>query len=713
MSGDKIILDDEAERFFKELGGIDTDLSSRFLNRSFQMNERLDEEEQALDVWYILIVDLVRIIGSILTDARLLEGTASDNQIFGEFMTVMKKLSRRPIHDNRVLIRYRGAPKAYTEMGRTDYQVLFADMSVDTERVINIVKRRGPEMKHLYPTIKQVFDIFSNNRINSLYLRLPYGDKPDEADIFFVCLQILSRYEAARKTNTPIYFLNKMGRRLCSIMFNEMNRSDLNLTLLAGLNELKPESVHNMVEKVNKWINQSPAHITAANSIDVYSALFRFKNFKDKLIRPPIEVNNANWLIHQPGFKKASKESIQVSRLVVDFFADSPQKAARVLSSVYGDDFNTIEPEDLGERLGLASDLLDVIEHKSESLELEQEIVDNIEMRLDVVNDAVYENIFIDGPVLKVNIGGKKKTLSEKINEKISKLLLFFKNRLAVKNKIRSMRYGGINFSLQDYETLARDFNISVQAVKELIKILKECFDDDGSFRRAAFEHNIPEFARYEKKVFEFLLHYLKETVNSNDRFAFLNSLQLLIAELNQPKKAMGILLDDFLREPKSISYADRNSIMLANLLLRTYNKELNLDIEITPEEVLLVKNGLNQTMVSFSAGILDRNRVNFYEKIRTIHKHLIVTMDTHQEKDTAFPVRYLFSLEREIYIFLSLVGGPLATGVIRSALKEYGSPDSDVYTLSESRNNMLNILQLLKVLIRGMEESAIWRTFL
>ena len=703
MPEDRIVLDDEAERFFKELGGIESDLSSRLIPRSEQMAEGLDKEEQALDAWYILLVDLAGIMGSFLIDGRLLERTATENPTFRELLSIIRKLAQRPLHDNAVLIKYRGSPKPITGMGKTDYQVLFGDISIDMERVQNIVARRGPDLRYLASTIDQAFEAFSNSRINNIYLRFPLDDYPDDIENLFVCFQILSRYETARKTNSPIYFYNKKGRQFCPIMFNELNRSDLNLTLLAGLNELKPEFVYQMVEKIDRWLTESSENMTAGKSVDVFSALFKFKNFKNRLIKPSVEVNNIKWLIQQSSYENASGEAFRVGRLVLDSYGDAPHKAARLLASIYGNDYKTIEPWDLGERLDLASDLLDTIEKKNESLEIENEVVGNIEMRLDVVNDMVYEALFIDGPVLSINVGGKRKTLSEKINEKISRLIRFFKDRVVARNKLKSMHREITHFADKDYQTLAKDFGINIQTVKYLIELFKECFDADGCFRRAAFEHNIPEFACYEKKVFVFLLHYLKETVDQNDRVSFLNSLQLLIAELDQPTKAMEILLDDFLKDPKSISFSDRNSIMLANLLIRKYNKEPTLYVEITPEEVLLGKESPDKHVIRFTAAYLEENREKIFDKIRSIHRQLIFELDVKRKENITFPVRYLFSLEREIYIFLSLVGGALSTGIVRSALREYGNPDADVYRLRESRENILNILQLLRIIIRGM----------
>lgn len=708
MPDEKIVLDDEAERFFRELGGIDTDARTRLISKtSEQMDESLNKEEERLDVWYIILVDMVHLIGSFLTDARLLEGTMSDNRTFNDLLSVFSKISKRPVHDGSVFIKYRGISNESTREGKTDFQVIFGDLILDTDKVKSIIKRRGSEMAYLAGRTNQAFEAFSDYRINNLYIRLP-GEDAFGAENLFVCLQILSRYESARKNNTPIFLFRKGQREFCQIMFNEMNRSDLNLTLLAGLNGLKPEFVNSLVQKVDRLMVQSDQEAPAMPSANVFSMLFKFKNLREKIFQPAIEVNNLQWLMQQKNDQKITREKIQVGRLVMDSFGDSPQKASRVLDSVYGDDYKTVGSQDLGERLSLASELLDAIDEKQGDAKIEQEIMENIEVRLDIVNDDVFDDILMDGSMLKVNIGGKEKALSEKIHESLVAMINFFKARVQAKKKIRSMISGPIDFDAQDIEALARDFNISIHAVKNLIRLLRECFDEEGRFKRGAFEQNIPEFAQYEKKVFEFLLHYLKETVNRNDRVAFLNSLQLLIAKLRQPQKAIGILLDDFFKDSEDVSFSDRNAIMLSTLLLRKYNKELNLDIEITPEEVLMVKEGLSGENVQFACNLIAEKRDFFFDKIRTIHKQLFVALSGQDVGEDCMPIRYLFSLEREIYIFLALIGGPIAVSVIRSALKEYGDPNSDIYRLPESQKNISNLMQLLKVVIRAMGRTGI-----
>ncbi|MGD8242897.1 MAG: hypothetical protein PVF59_08730, partial [Desulfobacterales bacterium] len=62
-----------------------------------------------------------------------------------------------------------------------------------------------------------------------------------------------------------------------------------------------------------------------------------------------------------------------------------------------------------------------------------------------------------------------------------------------------------------------------------------------------------------------------------------------------------------------------------------------------------------------------------------------------------------LLSLEREIHIFVSLLGGDIARSVLRSALNEYGNPDSEIYQMNSEVTIFEAFLLHLKVIFRGL----------
>jgi hypothetical protein len=63
----------------------------------------------------------------------------------------------------------------------------------------------------------------------------------------------------------------------------------------------------------------------------------------------------------------------------------------------------------------------------------------------------------------------------------------------------------------------------------------------------------------------------------------------------------------------------------------------------------------------------------------------------------------FLIALEREVHIFLALVGGNTAASILHSALSVFGNPGSQFYMAEEGRQNLYGLLTHLSVLVRGI----------
>jgi hypothetical protein len=237
---------------------------------------------------------------------------------------------------------------------------------------------------------------------------------------------------------------------------------------------------------------------------------------------------------------------------------------------------------------------------------------------------------------------------------------------------------------------------------RQLVDVLKKCFNEKGRFLKSSFIDALPRFARYEKKIFEFLWRHLKDVVAPEDRTVFLNALQLLSARMNQPKRAFKILLEDFLKDPGDIQFSDAKALVLANLILHEYDKSLA-DIEITPEDILFNQRGLNKEVARYAAWRMDRDQEAFFDKVRTIHQGLCEALEFGMTRRHRLSAKDLLGLEREVYIFLSMIETTVGRSVLRSAVTEYGSPESDLYFLKESDRFMSHLLQNLRIAIRGM----------
>ena len=67
-------------------------------------------------------------------------------------------------------------------------------------------------------------------------------------------------------------------------------------------------------------------------------------------------------------------------------------------------------------------------------------------------------------------------------------------------------------------------------------------------------------------------------------------------------------------------------------------------------------------------------------------------------------PFKYLLALERELHIFLALTGGQINRMILRSAVRKYGNPESNIYLFAAENQQYMNaLLQHLKLLIRAL----------
>lgn len=236
----------------------------------------------------------------------------------------------------------------------------------------------------------------------------------------------------------------------------------------------------------------------------------------------------------------------------------------------------------------------------------------------------------------------------------------------------------------------------------DMVTSFKQCFDTHGHFIRGSFEKHIPAFAKHSDQVFEFVWQYLKAARHRDERLALLNSLYSLVNKIDQSEEAVSVLLNDIFGVPDTVNIFDRNGLMLANLVIRKYNKEVNTEIELTPEEVFLVREGLIGSAVNVASGIIENNPKNIRQKQMAVYSGITTSLKTG-ETNGSMPFRYLLNLEREASIFLSLVGGPTPRAVLRDGLKMYGNPESDIYKVNGDYRHTIAFFQHLKILVRGL----------
>ncbi|MBW1827601.1 MAG: hypothetical protein JRI78_11635, partial [Deltaproteobacteria bacterium] len=344
---------------------------------------------------------------------------------------------------------------------KMDYVIRFGNTKVDVDTAHKMTKRLGAGTESLIQGMIKAFEIFSAREIGNLYLKFP-KESAEEFDLIRISLCILSQYKTALKSNSHIVIEKDGKKRSLPVIEDERGQPDPNLTLVAGLNGLKQTTLRDLITKVNAWMEKSASTSSGSQFVNVYNALFGIRKLQGKLIRPPVEINNVQHLMLDGAYDGTSdeeapvtKEKLQVTRLAMAISSGSPFREAQVVESVYGNDFAEIDSSRLEHRLESASDLLDCIEEQSTDPQIEKEVFDNIERRLELVRDDIFDTLFVATKTGRES--GEEKTITRRMHEKIYKMITFFKGRSVARKKMKAMIFQDIDFDDQDYETIGKD----------------------------------------------------------------------------------------------------------------------------------------------------------------------------------------------------------------------------------------------------------------
>jgi hypothetical protein len=390
-----------------------------------------------------------------------------------------------------------------------------------------------------------------------------------------------------------------------------------------------------------------------------------------------------------------------VTKVANNRFKGSPKDATLAVNSIYGDDYDQVDAKNLSERVKYINDLLAPLDKNPKAVKVIEGITQRLEKAVAQMPQDVLDDVIIDDGELKL-WSNDEGSLNTKVNKNLLGVIETAKKRNRSNKEHPQIPDLDKEFSDEDYETLADNFNIGVEEAKEIAGLLKNCVNERGNFVRPEFEKKVSDFSQHKKTIFPIVWQFLKNFGEEKNCFSFLNALQVLVEDLQQPIDAIKILLADFCLEPKKPTFQDRMAMMLCNQYIRTYNKERHLDIEITPEEVLLVQDGVNRRVQKYARWKINGEKKAFLQKAITIREHLQESLNADQSDDLSHNIRSLLTLEREIYIFLSIAGGEIGYTLLRDALSTYGNPKSPIYQQKASHIHASALIQHLAVIIRG-----------
>ena len=712
-----------------------------------------------MDQRYMQMIQLVHLLGSAFVSPHFLKGDNALDDTFSQLVRSLNKLALVPGHNGGILIREKAAYGSQLTRNVSRYTIQLSNIILNTEVAAEVARRLGSSVTQLLRKLQIAFDIFSLMGIHDLYLRIPNGSV-DNLEQIRISLEILSHFDQAVQSGSDIVYHVKDQKDTVPVIKGLHGQVDPNLTLVAALNNLSVVDMEEINKKVTHYIEQHPILSNSKEKYNIFTVMFHVKDIKEKLILPPIEVNNTKFRMADIEVQPDAAPKKNTDRHANP--VNSSNKVSANLSTLKKENIE-IDASDVDEKVDDQKQLLELTEPVNEPHQIanseESDDVDNAdsfeknppsfgnqEIQDKENNNSDGQMVYVDGFVNKLNevtdllaslentivgeeilnsiaeslqeyldqlkIGAKDDVTNEtdgslKIVGKFHSCLSSMFSRLKKRSKSEITALPSnrkwITFQNLDHSQIADRFNLTIPETEKILQILEGCFDSKGHFIRFEFENRIPKFIAYEGKIFEFLWDYLDKPLHRKDRVAFINSLHLLISNMSKPQNALFFLLDELCQDPSKISYSDRNAFMLASLLLRSYNKELSVDIELTPGEVLLVKDGLNKEILHFASMRVENDKDLIKKKIDTIHHRLINAFNKQKPKSIAWAPHFLLSLEREAFIFLSLVAGEPARQLLITALSEYGNPESKIYSHNLEEKDISLLLQHLKLLIRGL----------
>jgi hypothetical protein len=318
-----------------------------------------------------------------------------------------------------------------------------------------------------------------------------------------------------------------------------------------------------------------------------------------------------------------------------------------------------------------------------------------------MTGDAL-DSVTIQREGLKMQVGGKT-TLVGTMNNELLSIVSLGKESHMMERRLEMVEKLIAEPGPENLKAVSQTFQMPVKDVEKITNLILNLFRDRKYFIRSAFDVSLGDLAIQGSRAFELAWCVSKLLEGRGNRVACLNALQHLISRMQRPKQALRFLLADFCRFPDRVQFSDRNAMMLVNILLRSYNKELDVDIEMTPVEVLNVRDGLVKDIVNYAQFRIDTIETRFSTKVRAIHDKLTALLESSTPSQEKLTIRHLLFLEREIFIFLSLLSGKTAHTILISALNEYGNPLTGIYRYPRAASYLPVFLQQLKIIARGL----------
>ena len=691
--------------------------------------------------WQVLLCELVHLLGLFLYRSRHTREAKRIDVIFDQVIQHLKILIKMPGHDNGMLIRRMTCGFDPAD-GPSEYLALFGDVMIKGEP--------GPDKRSakssIESTLRKAFGYLAEMGIHAFYLQIPELSS-DKIEQLRLCLNIVARFDHAADFGAALT-IRYAGRAITfPVILDNSGRPDPNLTLMAAINGLTAVNARELVKQAAAYqtlqvaIDAAGQHAQYRASNE-YNQIFSVRSLRSQILKPLIEINNMPWVRSSPvssdieaivcgsrhlkgsasapadncadervaAFNalscRAEMKMPELNRKTIQAYFDvQGDTVPQAMDSLFEGDYCVLDPLGLAERIAGITRLLYAIDKKCQDPAVIDSILDYLRYRLLDVPDNVLSSIVAKRQGLKISISGRS-ILIGLVHPRLFDLIALVKERIDVKQRTAIIKKVGFDFNQCHLSALADGFQLSSTEALHILNMLKGCFGNNGAFIRPIFEKRVGAMAMHQNAIFEMLWCFLKLTPERKDRLDFLNAMQLLMVNLKDPKRALQFLLADVSRTPASVNFTDRNAFALANILLYAENRELYVDINRTPEDVLSEKRNVNERVKHYAAWRLEVDQIQFLCKTRTVRGFTEAALKAQAGEEAAsqaIETQFLFALEREIFIFCAVVGGNTARIALREALDQYGHADSPLFQINLNTQYLSTIMAHLQVAVRAM----------
>jgi hypothetical protein len=678
--------------------------------------ETLGLEMQREDAFRVLLVDYACELSRFFMASRTSSGRAvreSATRIV-EILSVLEDMPGG--HGELALLHQgRGIEGEGTASERYDYALSLGSLGLDLPEIKKAVERMGETMVHVAMDFRSALKILSACGVNTVTLAVraenEEAHKQRERALFavsaFFCatapVQGAASPDAAKKARA-------------ALVHDERRAPDPNLTALAAVNRLKPQTVQGMVAKVSGLMRQAEPGSPLFAIPSVYRGIFAFRKLRDALVRPAIEINEVRWSALGAG-EMASRDQEELTAFVAREYGKGTRDCCRALDTLSAADYRAVGSYHVLDRLDLASGLLAAVEKTRTNGQTvsarpngfventRKQILRQLESRLKRLQDPVLDNIGTNAGSLEIQdprAGADRREAHPAVLEMVD----FLKKRRATRAKFSGGIGGTPPLSGEDFANLARDFGISPEEARKLALLLNACFAPDGGFLRPAFDKHSKAFHRLSAPAFHLLWEQLARHGSSRSRLDLLAALRTLAVSMESPGPAMDVLLDFLLDTPDGVRFPDRNALLLLSVFLHGQSGAPGKDTLLTPSGILTGDTPRDPAPAVRLALVLDRSRQALYQKTAAIHS-LVRESLAGNTRAGGKPLRFLLLLEWELYTLLALAGGAPARIVLGGALAEYANPGSPLYTAPLSRRALGLLFPVFLVLVLGIARTG------